>query len=275
MPAFSFDGESNTAPKGQEIMQRIVTFCLLLVVLLGISGCSLPNMSAPTPSVPVLPPVVTKVSVVNTLAPLPTFTKAAGAQTLAPTLPAPTSAATQAATKAGGATQAPTAQAATATKPAATATKPPATATKPAATATQAPVSAKEARIFLIAINDNGVSGKKIGCGDSLVPVTFTLPDPAAPLRGALDKLFSIRTQFYGQSGLYNALFRSDLHIDSVTIQNGVAEIKLGGALTLGGVCDSPRVQAQLDEIALQFSTVQQVNVYINGKNLKDLLSGK
>jgi len=258
-------------------MRRILVFCLLFGILLGLSGCSLPNMSAPTATTTlVLPPITTtKVMLAtNTLAPLPTFTKAAGAQTQAPTLSAPTKPAFSATpTQPAGATQAPTKPAATATKPAVATLAP----TKPAAT--QAPpiatVSVKEARIFMIALNDNGASGKKIGCGDSLVPVTITLPDPNAPLRGALDRLFAVRTQYYGQSGLYNALFRSDLHIVSVTITNSIAEIKLSGSLTLGGVCDAPRVQAQLEEIALQFSTVKQVNIFVNGKRLQDLLSGK
>jgi hypothetical protein len=41
----------------------------------------------------------------------------------------------------------------------------------------------------------------------------------------------------------------------------------------LGGVCDSPRVQAQLEEIALQFSTVNSVAVFINGEPLDQVLS--
>lgn len=127
----------------------------------------------------------------------------------------------------------------------------------------------------MIAIGDNGVSGKKIGCGDSLVGVTVPLSDPAAPLRSVVEKLLSVRTQYYGQSGLYNALFRSDLLLKSVTIKDGAADINLTGSLTLGGVCDNPRVQAQLEELALQFSTVKKVNVLINGKNLLDLLSLK
>jgi hypothetical protein len=130
-------------------------------------------------------------------------------------------------------------------------------------------------KIFLIALNDNGAAGKKIGCNDSAIPVNVPLADPAAPLRAALDQLLSIRSQYYGQSGLYHALFRSDLKLEAVTIQNGLATIKLTGALTLGGTCDSPRVLAQLEETALQFSTVKQVNILVNGKKLQDLLSSK
>ncbi len=273
-------------------MKRIIGLCLILTFLVGLSGCSLPNSSGGTPQIPSLPPVATKAAQVNTLPPLPSATKASATQTQAP------GAALATATKAavtqappGATLEAPTKLAATLTQPAptqpaasATATKPAATATQPAATATkaavtQAPATATlanaQARIFMIALNDNGASGKKIGCGDSLVPVTITLADPNAPLRGALDKLLAVRTQYYGQSGLYNTLFRSDLHILSVSVQNSVAEIKLGGSLTLGGVCDAPRIQAQLEEVALQFSTVKQANIYVNGIKLQTLLSGK
>ena len=127
----------------------------------------------------------------------------------------------------------------------------------------------------MIAVGDNGAAGKKIGCDDSVVGVTVPLGDPAAPLRSVLEKLLAVQSQNYGQSGLFNALFRSDLQLKSVTISNGVADIYLTGSLTLGGVCDNPRVQAQFEETARQFSTVNQVNVYINNKNLLDLLSLK
>lgn len=137
------------------------------------------------------------------------------------------------------------------------------------------PDNAGDVKIFLIALNDNGAGGKKIGCNDSVVGVDVILPDSVALLRGALDKLLSVRSQYYGQSGLYHALFRSDLKLESVAIQNGLATIKLTGALTLGGTCDAPRVLAQLEETALQFSTVKQVNILVNGKKLQDLLSGK
>jgi hypothetical protein len=259
-----FSGDLSTSfPKGQDFMKRFCCLALLLVVLL--SGCVLPGMPTPTATV-VLPPaaVATKVVPLNTLAPLPTFTKAADQPKVIT------------ATSAGPAATLP---APTAVKPAATqpaATKP--IATKPAATqapATAAPLTSKDVKMFLIAVGDNGVSGSKIGCGDSAVGVVITVPDAQAPLRGALDKLLANHSQFYGQSGLYNALFRSDLQLKSVTITNAVADIRLTGALTLGGECDSPRVQAQLEQIAMQFSTVTSVNIFINDRNLKDILSLK
>jgi spore germination protein GerM len=96
-----------------------------------------------------------------------------------------------------------------------------------------------------------------------------------AVLRAALTKLLSIKTRFYGESGLYNSLYQSNLSIESLIIQNGVATIRLSGTISMGGECDTPRFQAQLEQTALQFSTVKQVSIFINGKPLSEVLSSK
>jgi hypothetical protein len=142
-------------------------------------------------------------------------------------------------------------------------------------TSTSTLPSAQRVQIFLIAIGDNGVSGKMIGCGDSVVPVDISIEPTTGVLRAALEKLLAIKTQLYGMSGFYDALYQSDLSIASLEITNGVAEMRLSGSLILGGECDAPRVQAQLEEIALQFSTVQSVAIFINDIPLEDVLSLK
>ena len=63
--------------------------------------------------------------------------------------------------------------------------------------------------------------------------------------------------------------------MDSLSISNGVASVALSGSLKLGGECDNPRVQAQLEQTVLQFPTVTQAEITINGKPLKDALSLK
>jgi hypothetical protein len=128
--------------------------------------------------------------------------------------------------------------------------------------------------IYLIAIGDAGQSGEEIGCDDSVVPVEVEIEPTVAPLTAALNKLLSIEDQEYGQSGLYNALYQSDLTLDDVRIVEGEAVIELSGTLTLGGVCDEPRVRAQLEQTALQYLTVDRVSVFVNGTPLDELLSG-
>ncbi|MGA2490649.1 MAG: GerMN domain-containing protein [Anaerolineales bacterium] len=130
-------------------------------------------------------------------------------------------------------------------------------------------------QMFLIAVGDNGQSGQLVGCGDSLVPVQIEIPPSQGVLRASLEALLSLKTQYYGQSGLYNALYQSNLQVESVTVGSGKAVIKLTGTLTLGGECDNPRVTAQLEATAKQFPTVTDVSIYINGKPLSDVISLK
>ena len=159
---------------------------------------------------------------------------------------------------------------ATITIPALTPVLSTATRVPPTSTAVQQTV-----KIFLIALEDNGQSGILVGCGDSAVPVTVIIPRTQGVLKAALEKLLSIKEQYYGESGLYNALYQSDLKLKSVTIDQGKAVIHLTGTVMLGGVCDAPRVEAQIKQTALQFSTVSDVEVFINDIPLEDVLSQK
>ncbi len=147
-----------------------------------------------------------------------------------------------------------------------------------AATPTRTPTLAAgtmKIKLFFVALEDNGKSGKKIGCNDSIVAVERTIPFTPAPLTAALRELFSTRERIIGQAGLYNALAQANLKIDSVAVVNGTAIIEISGTLGLSGVCDDPRVQAQLEELALQFSTVNRVQIFLNGIPLEKALSGK
>lgn len=130
-------------------------------------------------------------------------------------------------------------------------------------------------KLFFVALDDKGKSGKKIGCDDSIVAVERAIPATVAPLSGALRELFLIREQNYGASGLYNALAPSNLKIENISLVGDRAEIRLSGAVKLGGVCDNPRFEAQIKETALQFSTVKSVAVFINDIPLEKILSEK
>ena len=130
-------------------------------------------------------------------------------------------------------------------------------------------------KIILIALEDNGQAGTLVGCGDSAIPITVTVPPTQGILRAALEKLFSAKQQVYGESGYYNALYQSYLQGTGVTIEQGKALIHLTGSVVLGGVCDAPRVEAQIEQTALQFSTVNEVAVFINDVPLEDVLSAR
>ncbi|QAT40134.1 GerMN domain-containing protein [Clostridium sp. JN-9] len=130
-------------------------------------------------------------------------------------------------------------------------------------------------KVFLIAIDDNGKSGKKLDTGDSVVAVERVISTPETPLKGALSDLFSIKDRIYGKSGLYNTLYKSNLKVESAKIVNGAATVNLSGTFSLGGVMDIPRVKAQLIETVMQFQSVKSAKIYINGKTLDDALSLK
>lgn len=130
-------------------------------------------------------------------------------------------------------------------------------------------------KIVLIELEGNGQAGPLVGCGDSAIPINVTIPRTQGVLRAALEKLFSAKQQFYGESGYYNALYQSDLQVESVTIEQGKAIIHLTGTIMLGGTCDAPRVEAQIEQTALQFSTVSDVAVFVNDVPLEDALSSR
>ena len=119
-------------------------------------------------------------------------------------------------------------------------------------------------KIFLIAVQDNGSSGKLVGCGDSVVPVDVSIEPTPAPLQGALVRLLASKSQYFGESGLYNALYQSDLRVDRVVITDGRATVNLSGVVRAGGVCDVPRLKAQIDETVRQFSSVRSADIFIN-----------
>jgi predicted small lipoprotein YifL len=130
----------------------------------------------------------------------------------------------------------------------------------------------ESSQMFLIALEDAGESGEMIGCNDSAIPVEINFEPTEAPLTASLETLLSAE-EFYGQSGLYNALAQSDLTVEGIDITDGVADVNLSGNLTLSGACDAPRVQAQLEMTALQYSTIDSVNFFVNGQPLDEVLS--
>ncbi len=158
------------------------------------------------------------------------------------------------------------------------ATKSPSATPTKSATPTAATSASSEKmtiKIFMIAEGDNGASGKMIGCGDSAVAVNHEVPKTDAVLKAAIEQLLSIKDKSYGGSGLVNSLYQSNLQLQSVSISNGKATIKLTGTIMSQGSCDDPRLKAQLEETALQFSTVKEVEILVNDKDINDIFSQK
>ncbi len=106
-------------------------------------------------------------------------------------------------------------------------------------------------------------------------PVTVMVPRTPGILKAAMEKLLSAKHQYYGQSGLYNVLYQSNLEVAEITSESGRTIVHLTGSLTLGGTCDAPRLKAQIEQTALQFSPGNEVEVYINDVPLDQVLSQK
>lgn len=126
--------------------------------------------------------------------------------------------------------------------------------------------------MFFIELEGGRNSSEQIGCGDRVTGVAAgeSVPDP---LRFALQKLMDTRELRPAAGALYNALHDMSLRIDSIAMQDSHAIIGLSGRFSYGGVCDAPRIEAQLTRTATQFPTVSTASFFINGKPLRELLS--
>jgi hypothetical protein len=236
-----------------------------------------PTGPATQPPPPTQAPIVLNV----TATPTPTATQPAATATSEPSAtPAPVvaqSTATSVPPKATPEQKSPTPRPA---QPTATRTPTTAPTRAPTATPSKSPTpTAGAANVTSIKITmfdvDGTTPGKHIGCGDTVVMVERNIPATAAPLSAAIREQLSIHDQFYGMSGLFNALYQSNLSFVSATIVDGHATINLSGTIRVNGVCDMPRVASQFEETALQFSTVQSVTTNVNGVEINKAMSQK
>lgn len=133
------------------------------------------------------------------------------------------------------------------------------------ADSTQDAAKFSQVKIGLIAVSDAGALGEKIGCDDSAVLQEVSVPKTSQVLNAALRALFASDHETYPDTGYINVLPKTTLSFDHATLDAGLAKIYLTGAATgLGGVCDEPRWPAQIRATAKQFSSVKQVEIYLD-----------
>lgn len=137
---------------------------------------------------------------------------------------------------------------------------------KSAAASTQGATEA--IKVYLVAVGDDGKTGKKIGCGDSLVPVTRTIKKTGAPLTAALEELLLTPQHSDGTPKLENFWQGRKLKVQSVAIRNNTATVHIAGEVFVAGVCDEPRITSQIEETARQFPNVKKVKVFIGKRTL-------
>lgn|SRR3989344_2762166 len=113
-------------------------------------------------------------------------------------------------------------------------------------------------------------TSKSRGC-DAVVLVERTVPQTTQPLNAAYRELFRRQEQWpYGPGQAGNFISsRTQLNFERASIEGGVARVYLTGAIgSLGGVCDEPRLQAQIEETAFQFPNIKSVEIFLNTKKL-------
>lgn len=129
-------------------------------------------------------------------------------------------------------------------------------------------------KFYLIIPEDNGRSGPLVGCGDSAIAVwrdQIQTGSSTGDIHSSLDELFSIKTMIYGQSGYVHSLYESNLTVEQITIEEGVAVIELAGTLPLVGTCGDARMEAQILHTVFQYSGFDRSLIFVNGVNLKQL----
>lgn len=132
------------------------------------------------------------------------------------------------------------------------------------------PPADREVKVYLVALDDRGKRGRRIGCDDSLVPVTRTVAATGTPFKAAVEELLAVPREYEGNLGNYWA--GEDLRVQSAVISGGVASIRIRGTLPVAGVCDEPRIEEQIKETARQFRGVRSVRVFLNGERLSDAI---
>lgn len=106
------------------------------------------------------------------------------------------------------------------------------------------------------------------GCGDRLVPIA--VPSWSDGLHGAISALLAQSDTL----GLLNVLHQPDaLVVDSVAVGPSTSHVHISGRLTLGGVCDHPRISEQLNATARAASTTDSIAFFVNGEPIDRYLS--
>lgn len=134
------------------------------------------------------------------------------------------------------------------------------------------PGSAVGTAVYYVALDDGGSSGVRFGCNDSLVAVRTADPSIPEPLQAAMSQLLS-EGRTPTPAGLYSALDSSALQYVSGYFDGATVVVNLTGSVQPGGVCDIPRIEAQLTHTAVTAVGAIRAEIYVDGVRLADVLS--
>ena len=138
---------------------------------------------------------------------------------------------------------------------------------------TQQPTPTQQAQFSqaqVYVIDTSAPTGDQI-CSEPVIPVTVNFSSTVAPLTAGVESMLTMDD--YGSEGLYNAFSLSNLTLDGIDIENRQAIISLSGELITLGNCDRVWMPAQIRQTALQYDTVDSVEILVNGQPLENVLN--
>ncbi|MFL4474987.1 hypothetical protein ACIPVK_13400 [Paeniglutamicibacter sp. MACA_103] len=129
--------------------------------------------------------------------------------------------------------------------------------------------------IFYVALGDQGQAGPMIGCGDSIVATETGPVIYASQVEASMSDLLENKDTVHGESGLMNALAGSNLSYVSSSVWGDTVTVELTGDLSSGGICDDPRIIAQLSYTAMVAAGSGEAKILVDGTDITDKLSQK
>lgn len=103
---------------------------------------------------------------------------------------------------------------------------------------------------------------------EAVIPVKRTVPFTQQTARAALEQLLKGTTSSEQQRGVQSQI-NTGVKINSLTIQNDIARVDFNEALQSGvaGSCRVQAIRSQITKTLLQFPTIKNVIISINGKS--------
>lgn len=132
---------------------------------------------------------------------------------------------------------------------------------------------AQSVTAYYVLLDDGGSSGVRFGCNDSLVGVKRSQTESTEPLPAAITALLDGSEPPIAD--VYNSLSGSTLDFLSGTFDGTTVTVYLAGTIRPGGVCDIPRIEAQLTQTAVSAVGAIRAEIYVNGAGLAEALSVK
>jgi hypothetical protein len=129
-------------------------------------------------------------------------------------------------------------------------------------------IEKKDVKIYLVALEGSGLSGKLFGCNDVLVSKEITLKAEKSVLESTLSELIA----FKSTSKLQNFVRGPALMLIQVTIANRIADVYLKGDFNISGSCDIARIKEQIYETLKQFTEFRKINIFINNQSFEKYL---